>query len=731
MACSGPKSATSDTSVLTRGGLIPGTDYIIRVSSSTANQGKFKLCIRNYTAPLNPGADCDGAIRLCNMEKIFLPALSGGGKKKEIPTNSCLYSSLDPGTGVETNSSWYKWTCEKAGTLTFVIGPVNLKNDLDFIVYELANGLDACGTKTILRCNGTSCVRGATGLNMTATKTNENVTINGYCDGTESSFVKYIDMVAGKSYALFINNFDGSSGFTITWGGTGTFLGPHAVITAGSGAEICSGEKITYNGNLSEHYGTLDWVFTGGMPASQSGIGPFNIDYLSPGTYTTYLYAKDATCASGNDVDSIKITINGPPQVDASNPLITNTDCNKPSGSITNILVSGGTPAYTYEWFKLPSISVSTDADLTGVTAGEYYLIVTDSKSCRDSVGTFLVKPYDTPKTPGVSNNKKYCSGDTLEKITATGGGGTYTWYDDADLNNEIHVGPDYLPTNTVTDTLYITESEHGCTSDVDTVVIVINPLPGAEAGVEKHLTCRLPEVQLDASATGTGPFSYSWIPLSGIVSGENTLEPIVKSDGNFTLTVKNDSTGCVKTDVVEVIKDPPPSASFYPSTYSGIDPLDVTFTNTSTGGANTFEWIFTKEVHLFDKDPKYTFKYPDTYTVMLISSDSSVCPDTAMVKIIVREKYTLTIPNVFTPNGDGMNDLFTVSVTGIESLYGEIYDRWGLKMFTWDLRNDGWDGRSPAGSMAPEGTYYYILKIKPQDGGELEVKKGSLSLLR
>lgn len=111
-------------------------------------------------------------------------------------------------------------------------------------MYELANNLDACGNKTILRCNGTSCVLGATGLSMTATKTNENVTINNYCDGTESSFVKYIDMVAGKSYALFINNFNGSSGFTITWGGTGTFLGPHAVITAGSSAEICKGEKL-------------------------------------------------------------------------------------------------------------------------------------------------------------------------------------------------------------------------------------------------------------------------------------------------------------------------------------------------------------------------------------------------------------------------------------------------------------------------------------------------------
>ena len=730
LACSGPQATLQNTSVLGRGGLIPGTDYIIRVATSAANRGTFKLCVRNYVAPLNPGADCDGAIRLCDTNSIFVPALSGKGKKNEIPPNSCFYSAVDPTTLDETNSSWYKWTCETSGTLTFVIDPVNPKNDLDFIVYELQNGLDACGPRTMLRCNATNCVVGPTGLNMTDTDINEPIN----CVGQSNGFLKYLDMVAGKSYALFINNFDGTSGFTIKWGGTGKFLGPHAVITAGSAPEICIGNDISYEGNLSKYFATLDWVFTGGTPNSQSGIGPFHIDYNMPGVYTTYLYAKDSTCASGNSIDSIKVTINGPPQIDANNPTISSTDCNKPSGSITNVVVNGGNPAYSYEWFKLPSISVSTsttDADLTGVTAGEYYLIVTDSKSCKDSVGTFKIKPYDPPKTPGVSNNKQYCPYDTLEKIYAEGGGGIYTWYDDADLNNEVHVGPDYLPVNTVTDTLYITETEHGCTSDVDTVVVIIHPLPGAEAGDKKHVTCRLPEVALDASATGLHPLSYSWTPVSEIVSGENTLKPIVKSDGNYTLTVKDDSTGCIKTDVVEVIKDPPPKASFYPSVYSGIDPLEVTFTNTSTNGSNVFEWIFPRETKIFDKDPKFTFINANTYTVMLVASDSSVCPDTAMVQIQVNEKFTYDIPNVFTPNGDGVNDVFTISVTGIEGLYGEIYNRWGLKMFSWDLKNDGWDGRSPAGTAAPEGTYYYVLKIRPRDGGKLVEKQGSLTLLR
>lgn len=116
----------------------------------------------------------------------------------------------------------------------------------------------------------------------------------------------------------------------------------------------------------------------------------------------------------------------------------------------------------------------------------------------------------------------------------------------------------------------------------------------------------------------------------------------------------------------------------------------------------------------------------------MLISSDSSQCPDTAYAEIRVVERFTVDIPNVFTPNEDGKNDVFTINSTGIEELSCEIYDRWGLKIYSWDRKNDGWDGRSLSGSKATEGTYFFILKIKPQGDGKAPfIKSGHLTLLR
>jgi gliding motility-associated-like protein len=66
-------------------------------------------------------------------------------------------------------------------------------------------------------------------------------------------------------------------------------------------------------------------------------------------------------------------------------------------------------------------------------------------------------------------------------------------------------------------------------------------------------------------------------------------------------------------------------------------------------------------------------------------------------------------IPNVFTPNGDGKNDVFKINSNGLKSLNCVIYDRWGLKMYEWDGINGSWDGNAKTG-IAPDGTYFYII---------------------
>jgi gliding motility-associated-like protein len=811
LACSAQN--TTNATSLYKGSLAIGTIYLIRVSTNDANRGTFTLCVSNYTPTVNPGADCDGAVKLCDKSQVFVAGLSGGGKNnQEIESTSC-FKSTDPATLIEANSSWFRWTCEKSGTLTFDIAPIDPTNDIDFILYELA-GTDVCGSRTIVRCDATSCpvTKGIVGLNMTETDVSE--PINCPNPTITNGMVKYLDMVAGKSYALMVNNFSTASGFTINFGGSGVFLGPKAVITASNTANACKGETITFDGLLSKNYDALKWTFTPGTPGTATTVGPHAVTYNTAGTYTAYLNATDKTCASGNSIDSVKITINPPPVIDASAPIITSTDCNAPTGSIKGITVSGGKPAYTYDWYVLPATKVSTStttADLIAMLPGNYFLVVTDANGCKDTTADFEIKSYTPPLLPNVLNNVAYCKGDVLGPITADGKGGIYTWFGDVTLKDTLYIGATYTPVNTVTDTLYLTETAHGCTSQAlevivtikplpiatatdaaycagevikpitangnssiynwfgdagltnllhtgatytplttvtdtiyltgtsngcnshtDIVIITINPLPIADAGITKHIICSSPTVTLDGSGSGGAPpLEYSWAPLSGVVSGGNTVIPIVKTAGTYTLTVKNTLTGCTVTDQVDVIKDPVPIASFTANVYSGEDPLTVNFNNTSTG-ANTYQWIFDGNNQSTDKNPVFVYKIPNTFTVLLICSDSTKCPDTARAEIRVFERFTVEIPNVFTPNGDGINDVFTINSTGIQELSCEIYDRWGLKIYNWDKKNDGWDGRTLSGSKATEGTYFFILKIKPQGDGKAPfIKSGSLTLLR
>jgi gliding motility-associated-like protein len=92
-----------------------------------------------------------------------------------------------------------------------------------------------------------------------------------------------------------------------------------------------------------------------------------------------------------------------------------------------------------------------------------------------------------------------------------------------------------------------------------------------------------------------------------------------------------------------------------------------------------------------------------------------------------------LIIPNVFTPNGDGVNDVLLITAKGLETVNAEIFNRWGQKIYEWNTLNGGWDGFTASGLTAPEGTYYIILTATGADKKKtmLPVIRQSFTLLR
>ena len=170
-------------------------------------------------------------------------------------------------------------------------------------------------------------------------------------------------------------------------------------------------------------------------------------------------------------------------------------------------------------------------------------------------------------------------------------------------------------------------------------------------------------------------------------------------------------------------------SCTTTPDPAVGSVPLVVGFTNTSINATN-YTWTFCNGCPQSNTgDTSFVFTTSGTYTVYLVASNG-LCVDTVSMRVIVNDAYSVITPNVFSPNDDGVNDIFTVNTKGVASLSGSIYDRWGLKIYEWETLNGGWDGRTPGGVKVAEGTYFYIVNLL-DDYGKEYTERGSIMLIR
>jgi len=254
-------SATGVFTEVSANNLVIGQLYYIRVAARDDNRGTFELCIRAFLPIPSPESDCPDAVVLCDKSPFQVENLDQTGDIQNEMTGSCVIVGTINGQPVdqseEQGSVWYVWTCDQPGTLEFTLTPNNPNNDeedLDFVVYELPGGLNDCENRISRRCmlSGesqgmvSSPCYGATGLSAAETDTEE---FAGCQDGS-NNFIAPLDMQSGVSYGLIVNNFSQSGfGFSIEFGGTGTFLGPEADFVLEAVSEFDCDKTIIFNDN--------------------------------------------------------------------------------------------------------------------------------------------------------------------------------------------------------------------------------------------------------------------------------------------------------------------------------------------------------------------------------------------------------------------------------------------------------------------------------------------------
>ena len=493
---------------------------------------------------------------------------------------------------------------------------------------------------------------------------------------------------------------------------------------------------ITYCAGGSNPSPTLSGGGVMGIFTSTAGLvidsvtGIIDIAASTIGTYiVTNTPAPNGPCASVPDTAIVNIiaapvaTFNytgSPFCQNAANPTVTFT--------------GGGTGGTFTSTGGLIIDAVTGTVTLVGSTPGFYTITNTIAAvgGCAGVSATDTMTILATPVATFSYSPNTFCVGSANASPVFSGGGVAGAFTSTAGLVINAVTGVIDLTLSTPgTYTITNTVSGGICPAVTATATVTITALPIANAGAAQNFICGTPTITIDGSASSIGlNIVYLWTTANGhIVSGATGTAPVVDSAGTYTITVTDTVSHCSASANVIVTGTPGPTAVFTANPTSGNPPLTVTFTNLSTGGTS-YLWSFgTGDTSSFFS-PTYVYVSSNTYTVTLVVSDLSGCSDTATATVIVSDAYSLVVSNVFTPNGDGVNDLFVINSTGVQLIEGDIYDRWGVKLFTWHADKEGWDGRTISGQQALAGTYFYVLKTVDTVGVEHE-DKGFFMLVR
>jgi gliding motility-associated-like protein len=443
-----------------------------------------------------------------------------------------------------------------------------------------------------------------------------------------------------------------------------------------------------------------------------------DVSGFCPGTYKWR--AWEVPCYQYTEEYTFTITGASPMIVDASavDPVICFGETTQLNAQASN----GCNGPYSYSWS--PAIGLSNpnsqnpSANPTQTTT--YTVTVTEPGSCAVTQTQQVTIQVDPLPTAEVTDNIALCDGDPGPEVFFIGDDGTGPYTINYTIDGVAQPPLITGPNDTVTvigpgtpagfydyQLVSITDNSTGCSQLQDTyITVTVWPLPVVNAGQDIEICEANPVTPSDVTLEGSGASTYTW--NNGVTDGISFVPPT----GVNTYTVTGtDANGCTDTDEVVVIAYPLPIAIFTAGPDYGNAPISVNMVNLSQN-ADSYLWDFGNG----NTEPSNTtlsvsevYDIPGIYTITLTASNG-ICWDTATWIINALPPMVVTPPNVFTPNGDGVNDDYFVNVLYGERFEAEIFNRWGNKMGSLNQLNQGWDGKTD-GKEVEEGVYYIFYK--------------------
>ena len=362
----------------------------------------------------------------------------------------------------------------------------------------------------------------------------------------------------------------------------------------------------------------------------------------------------------------------------------------------------------------------------------DYVVIGTAANGCIES-DTVEVVVNPLPIVSAFASDDFICAGEST--LLWGEGADIYVW--DLSVIDSVEFTPVATETYTV-----VGLDVNGCT-DTTEIEVIVNPLPDVLFSTDMTFGGCLPfEPTFTDLTSGPESNSVMWYFGNGATSTQlGSVLNTYDSYGCYDVTLVSTTTeGCTDSltqqnfvCVNEV------NAEFQPDVYeqSVVNPI-FEFTNTSTN-ATSFEWFFGDGSESDFVNTTHFYDDYGNYVVSLVATAQDGCTDTAYAAITVIDEVLFYVPNSFTPNGDGKNEVFVPVLTaGYDRERGyefRIYNRWGEQVFFSDIPGVGWDGsyidQSGSVKIVQNGTYMWYVKFKDSMNNEIYDFSGHVNVIK
>jgi gliding motility-associated-like protein len=474
-----------------------------------------------------------------------------------------------------------------------------------------------------------------------------------------------------------------------------------------SSEEICNGFSVTLTAS-SNHPNTAFLWNTGAQTATI---------VVTPSSSTTYMVTgTDQHGCTGSNRATIEV--HPLPQIQLSSPSYALCP-----GDTAKLQAAANEPA-TYLWSTgetTPTITVVPP------TTSSYEVTVTNSNGCS-TIASIEVVVRPTPQITVYPSNPRICKGEEITLVAT--GANLYSWSPANGLNTTY--GSVVIASPSLT-TTYVVEGIdlYGCKATKD-VTVDVRPIPNINFTSDMNQICSATTVRF--TATSDQPIqSWTWNfgdPESGNANygySQNITHTFFNT-GSYTISLEVVSVDGCKNALSKpdfVVVHPNPIAAFYRTPdITTVDNATIKFFDQSLGHQKVL-WNFDdpssgNDNISLEHNPTHTYAMEGEYWPTLYVENEWGCVDSVSNRVIVKNISEEYIPSAFSPNNDGVNDIFRPTGFNIDwteyTMY--IFDRWGNQIFETHSIEKGWDGRvNGEGEIVQQDVYVYKIILKDVHG--------------